>query len=98
MHRLLIKAFTHPAPDLSPLTCKHFQVNKCFSVFQVLSRSNISTNYRLSETFLNFPEVWSGNFLMYTRWEPSGRTEESLTIGELKIENLEDKQETKEIF
>ena len=73
MHQLLIKAFTHPPPDLSPLTCKHFQLDKCFAGFSQMSKSNISTNYRLSEIFLNFPEVWSGNFLMYTRWEPSER-------------------------
>ena len=44
--------------------------------------------------FPDFPELLSRNFLMYTRRKPSGQTEESLTIGELKTHttgrNLED--------
>ena len=87
----LIKAFTHPcrAFVIAMSTCKNTQADKCFS--GLLRKRKIK---HCLKRFPDFPELLSTNFLMYTRRKPSGQTEESLTIGELKTHttgrNLED--------
>ena len=74
------------------MQCRHVNTLKMTSVSQVYC-VNEKIKHCLKR-FPDFPELLSRNFLMYTRRKPSGQTEESLTIGELKTHttgrNLED--------